>query len=100
MEAKWFRGMTVCAELNRQGLLSDQEFKLERAYNLLNVARWLCFLYKCVIIPVVLLMRVSFRFTRIVHIIARKIWIDEAVRQMRWSQRVKRGLKNLISKGD
>ena len=93
---KWFKGMTVCAELKRQGLLSDKEYKLERAYNILYVPRILCFLYKCVIIPIVMLMRMSPGLARLVHKIARKIWIDRALRKMNWINRLRSGIKKLL----
>ncbi len=73
------KGLTVCEELVRQGYMTTHELRLEQAYNRRHIRSVFCILYKVVIVPVVLLMKIIPGLTPIVDKIARSVFIDRAV---------------------
>lgn len=82
--------MTVTRLLRDNGYLSEKEFELEKsetvkkgalAWVLFNLYRWL------IAVPVVLIVRVLPFTLPLVHKIARKVWIDYAIRKAIKKQR-------------
>lgn len=68
---------TVCHELNRQGLLSDEDLITDIKYGVNNYPKAVIGLYKIAIVPIVLLMKRSKWFTRIVFRIANRYWFSK-----------------------
>lgn len=73
--------LTVCSELNRQGYMSAKELRREQVYNRRYVPFAICVLYKATIWPIVLLMKLRIPgLAYVVNKIARKVWIDRALK--------------------
>lgn len=72
--------LTVCHELTRQGYLTADELERDKAYGGSKYSKTSILIYRALIIPLVLLMRCSKRFTDIVYKVTHKIWLKDALK--------------------
>lgn len=72
---------TVCEELVRQGYMEKWELILELAYARRTVPKWGRIVYCIGIFPILMLTRYVRFLTPLVNLIARCIWIENAIYQ-------------------
>lgn len=78
-----FKTLTVSRSLNEQGWVSDKDFALERYYNEHSLfALWIN-VYAFLITPFGYLIRHQAWAGPVANFLARKIWIDRAIRKGR-----------------
>jgi hypothetical protein len=68
--------LTVCDELTNQHFLPLKVLKKEKQWVKENIPKYIRWTYKIIIIPVVLLMKISPRFTKLVNRIAWAVWFN------------------------
>jgi len=71
---------SVCDELHAQGYLTVKELAIDKAYGRKHYSKKLIIAYCILIKPVVLLMRRSNVFTKIVYHITWKVWLSKALK--------------------
>lgn len=72
--------LTVCEELAEQGYMTREELKRDLEYAGKTYSKRIRKIYSKIITPVVLLMRKSKWFTKIVYEITKRIWLNKALR--------------------
>ena len=76
------KGLTITRELHNNGYLSDEEILKEVAYNRQAISPLSCVLYRVFLgIPVALLLKKNKNLLPLANRIARKLWINRAIRK-------------------
>ncbi len=89
---------TVCSELKKNGFMTKKEWELERAYAREFVPRHWIIVYKIVIFPIVMLMKVCPPVCHIVSPIARFVWINPTLKKVTVAMKIKRLRDKLIGR--
>jgi len=72
--------LSVCDELHRQGYLNDLQLAKDKAYGRKHYHKKVIIAYCIIIKPVVLLMRQSKLFTKLVYKITQSVWLKHALK--------------------
>lgn len=72
--------VSICDELHAQGYLNAKELATDKAYGRKHYSKKVILAYCAIIKPVVLLMRRSKLFTKIVYRITHNVWLKHALK--------------------
>lgn len=76
-------GMTICEELVRNGLMTQEELHYERSYCHARIPKYIHVGYYILAQPIIWLMGLHPKLLHLVNIISRKVFIDRAIRKGR-----------------